>query len=93
MQWIAQTHLFNHAFYYIEYAIAQICALQVWRNYRRDPQRAIAAYRRALAMGGTRPLPEIFAAAEVDFDLTPDTLRGLIDDVMSKIRDSAGSAG
>ena len=85
MQWIGQTHLFNHAFYYIEYGIAQISALQVWSNYRRDPVRAIASYRRALALGGTRPLPELFAAADVQFDLSTGMLRGLVDDVMQQI--------
>ena len=85
MQWIAQTHLFNHPFYYIEYGIAQLGALQVWRNYRRDPAKAIAAYRRALALGGKRPLPELFEAADVQFDLSPEMLRGLVADVMQSI--------
>jgi oligoendopeptidase F len=85
MQWIAQTHLFNHAFYYIEYGIAQLAALQQWRNYRRDPTRAIAAYRRALTMGGTRPLPELFAAMEVRFDLSATTVRDLVAFVMERI--------
>ncbi|MCA8974976.1 MAG: M3 family oligoendopeptidase [Planctomycetes bacterium] len=86
MQWIAQSHLFNHAFYYIEYGIAQVAALKIWRNYRRDPSRAIADYRAALAMGGTRPLPELFAAAGIDFDLSAATLQVLVDDVMQQIR-------
>ncbi|MGE3175354.1 MAG: M3 family oligoendopeptidase [Planctomycetota bacterium] len=86
MQWIGQTHLFNHAFYYVEYAIAQIAALQVWRNYRTDPNAAVAAYREALALGGSRALPELFAAARVDFDLSPGKLRALVADVMQQLR-------
>lgn len=85
MQWIGQTHLFNHAFYYVEYGIAQVAALQVWSAYRRDRQQAIAAYRGALALGGTRPLPELFAAAGVDFDLSPRQLRALVADVVANI--------
>lgn len=85
MQWIGQTHLFNHPFYYIEYAIAQLSALQVWQHYRRDPAPALAAYKRALALGGSRPLPELFTAMDVRFDLTVTTLRPLVDDVMAKI--------
>ena len=85
MQWIAQTHLFNHPFYYIEYGIAQLGALQVWSNYRHDPKAAIGAYRRALAMGGTRPLPELFAAAGVRFDLSTPVLRELVADVLARI--------
>ena len=86
MQWIGQTHLFNHAFYYFEYGIAQVAALQVWRNYRADRQRAIAAYRAALTLGGSRPLPELFAAANVRFDLSPAMLQGLVADVMAQAR-------
>ncbi|MEO6597964.1 MAG: M3 family oligoendopeptidase [Planctomycetota bacterium] len=85
MQWIAQTHLFSHPFYYIEYGIAQLGALQVWSNYRKDPTRAIEAYRQALSLGGSRPLPELFAAANVRFDLSAATLRKLVADVMQKI--------
>lgn len=85
MQWIAQTHLFNHAFYYIEYGIAQLGALQVWSRYRRDPKTTVDDYRRALAMGGTRPLPELFAAAGVDFDLSSSMLRTLVADVKAQI--------
>jgi oligoendopeptidase F len=86
MQWIGQTHLFNHPFYYVEYGIAQLGALQVWSNYRKDGPRAIEAYRRALALGGTRPLPELFAAADVQFDLSANMIRGLVNDVMQKLR-------
>jgi oligoendopeptidase F len=86
MQWIGQTHLFNHAFYYVEYGIAQIAALQVWANYRKDRGSAVARYRAALAQGGSRPLPELFAAAGVRFDLSATMLQGLVADVMTQIR-------
>ncbi len=85
MQWIAQTHLFNHPFYYIEYAIAQLCALQNWQHYRRDPRSAIAAYRKALALGGSRPLPDLFAAMDVRFDLSATMVRELVADVVQQI--------
>lgn len=85
MQWIAQSHLFSHALYYIEYGIAQVSALQVWRNYRRDPKAAVAAYRAALALGGTRPLPDLFAAAGVAFDLSPKLLHVLVADVVAQL--------
>ncbi len=62
-RWYSQLHIFLYPFYYIEYGIAQIGALQVWRNSLRDPERALADYRRALALGGTRPLTALFEAA------------------------------
>jgi oligoendopeptidase F len=85
MQWIGQTHLFNHAFYYIEYGIAQLSALQVWQHYRRDRAATLAAWRRGLALGGSRPLPELFAAMNVRFDLGASTLQPLVDDVVQQI--------
>lgn len=62
-RWYQQLHIFLYPFYYIEYGIAQLGALQVWRNSLRDPQGALTAYRKALALGATVPLPELFATA------------------------------
>jgi oligoendopeptidase F len=62
-RWYQQPHFFASPFYYIEYGIAQLGALQVWRNSLRDPKAAISQYRAALALGATRPLPELFKAA------------------------------
>jgi oligoendopeptidase F len=62
-RWLGQLHFFTHPFYYIEYGIAQLGALQVWRNSLRDHTGAVAAYREALALGATRPLPELYGAA------------------------------
>jgi oligoendopeptidase F len=62
-RWYAQLHIFLHPFYYIEYGIAQLGALQVWRNALRDQRAAVSAYRGALALGGSRPLPELYEAA------------------------------
>jgi oligoendopeptidase F len=62
-RWYRQLHIFMYPFYYIEYGIAQVGALQVWRNSLRDPMQAVAKYRRALALGAVRPLPEMYRAA------------------------------
>jgi oligoendopeptidase F len=69
-RWYRQLHIFMYPFYYIEYGIAQLGALQIWRNSRRDPRRAVAKYREALALGAVRGLPEIYraAGAELTFD-------------------------
>lgn len=61
--WHRQLHIFLSPFYYVEYGIAQLGALQVWANAKRNRTHAIDSYRRALALGGSRPLPELFAAA------------------------------
>jgi oligoendopeptidase F len=62
-RWYQQPHFFASPFYYIEYGIAQLGALQVWRNSLRDGGEAVRKYREALALGATKPLPELFKAA------------------------------
>jgi oligoendopeptidase F len=73
-QWQRQLHLFEVPFYYIEYGIAFMGALGLWTRYRKDPKAAISAYQKALALGGSKPLPEIFKAAELPFDFGPSTI-------------------
>lgn len=77
-RWYQQLHIFLHPFYYIEYGIAQLGALQVWRNALGDQAGAVAAYRRALALGGTRPLPELFAAAGAHLTFDTETMASLV---------------
>jgi oligoendopeptidase F len=62
-RWYQQPHFFASPFYYIEYGLAQLGALQVWRNSRRDHRAAVRSYREALALGATRSLPDLFVAA------------------------------
>jgi oligoendopeptidase F len=83
--WHRKLHIFQVPFYYIEYAIAQLGALQVWRNATKDEAQAVALYRHALSLGGSRPLPELFEAAGCDFDFTAVTVRPLVDAVMEEI--------
>lgn len=86
--WQKQLHLFECPFYYIEYGIAQIGALQVWANFKKDPQKAIDDLFKAESLGCSRPIPELFAAANIKFDFTPKTLEPLMQvvwDEMSKL--------
>jgi oligoendopeptidase F len=76
--WHRQLHLFLHPFYYVEYGIAQLGALQVWANSRRSRRQALEAYQRALALGGSRPLPELFTSAGCRFEFTAQTLKPLV---------------
>jgi oligoendopeptidase F len=69
-RWYRQLHIFMYPFYYIEYGIAQIGALQIWRNSLSDPRGAVSRYRNALALGAVQTLPEIYrtAGARLTFD-------------------------
>jgi oligoendopeptidase F len=79
--WHRQLHIFLYPFYYIEYGIAQLGALQVWQRSRADRPAAVASYRSALALGGTRPLPELFEAAGARFDFSAETIAPLMRDI------------
>lgn len=83
--WHRKLHFFEVPFYYVEYGIAQLGALQVWKNSRRDYRDAVNHYRNGLALGGARPLPELFQSAGLRFDFSEKTLRPLIDAVMEEI--------
>ena len=77
-RWYQQPHFFSSPFYYIEYGIAQLGALQVWRNSLDDPKEAVRKYREALSLGATRPLPELFKAAGARLIFDSDGMRELI---------------
>ena len=83
--WQKQLHLYEVPFYYIEYAMAQLGAIAVWRNYRQDPAAGLAAYKRALALGYTAPIGQIYAAAGIRFDFSTDYLRQLADFVRGEM--------
>jgi oligoendopeptidase F len=77
--WHRKPHIFTAPFYYIEYGMAQVGALQVWRNSLQDRTEALTAYRHALALGGTKTLPELFANAGADFRFDTEMLTELVD--------------
>jgi oligoendopeptidase F len=72
--WHRQLHIFIHPFYYIEYGIAQLGALQVWANSKRDKAKALNDYKNSLTLGGSRPLPELFSAASCQFEFSAKTI-------------------
>jgi oligoendopeptidase F len=76
--WQRQLHLFEVPFYYIEYGIAQLGAIGLWQQYKKDPGAAINNYITALDLGGTRTLPELFRAAGLKFDFSPAYISGLM---------------
>lgn len=84
-RWYRQLHIFEYPLYYIEYGIAQIGALQLWRDSLREPAATLKRYRQALALGGTRPLPEIYRAAGARLVFDADGMRDLVDLVEERI--------
>lgn len=94
-RWLRQLHVFLYPFYYIEYGIAQLGALQVWRNSLRDPAEAVQRYRASLALGATRPLPDLYAAAGVRLafdEATIGELVALVEGEIERLRQEEAAA-
>jgi oligoendopeptidase F len=83
--WQKQGHIYDVPFYYIEYGIAQLGAIAVWRNYRKNPEKGLNDYLKALSMGYTRPIPEIYEAAGIRFDFSEPYIRELIEFMVGEI--------
>ena len=83
--WHRQLHLFEVPFYYIEYGIAQLGALQLWINAMQDAAGALEAYRGALKLGGSKPLPALFEAAGLTFDFGPASVSKLAEALRTEL--------
>jgi oligoendopeptidase F len=79
--WHRQLHVFGLPFYYIEYGIAQLGALQMWQQSRRHAADALGNYKKGLALGASRPLPDLFKASGLRFSFGPDTMGELMQEV------------
>ena len=76
--WQRQLHIYEVPFYYIEYGIAQLGAIGVWKNYRENPQQGLQGYLDALRLGYTAPIGEIYAAAHIPFDFSKKHINELM---------------
>lgn len=83
--WHKQLHIYEVPFYYIEYGIAQLGAIGVWRNYKSNPQKALADYEKALALGYTKTLPELYEIAGVKFDFSAENVKALLEFVRNEM--------
>ena len=77
--WQRQLHLFEVPFYYIEYGIAQLGAIGMWKQFNADREKALDNYCHALELGGTKTLPELFETAGLEFDFRAEKIKGLIE--------------
>jgi oligoendopeptidase F len=86
--WQKQLHLYEVPFYYIEYGMAQLGAIAVWRNFRENPAKGLADYQNALRLGNLRTIPEIYKAANIRFDFSRKYISKLMKFTNSEIRTS-----
>ncbi len=83
--WQKQLHLYEVPFYYIEYGMAQLGAIAVWRNFRRDPKMGLQGYINALKKGNLATIPEIYEAANIKFDFSKAYIKELMDFVKEEM--------
>lgn len=83
--WHRQPHLFQYPFYYFEYAVAQLGALQLWTRFRKEGAAAVDRFRGALRLGGTAALPDLFAAAGLRLEFSPRAVEGLVAEAMAAL--------
>ncbi|GAA4428740.1 M3 family oligoendopeptidase [Pontibacter saemangeumensis] len=83
--WQKQLHIYEVPFYYIEYAMAQLGAIAIWKNYKENPAAGLAAYKRALSLGYTVSIGEVYQAAGIKFDFSTDYIRSLVDFVRAEM--------
>ncbi|WP_025762664.1 M3 family oligoendopeptidase [Dyadobacter tibetensis] len=84
--WQRQLHIYEVPFYYIEYGIAQLGAIGVWKNYRENPKNGLEGYLKALKLGYTAPITEIYAAANIPFDFSEKNITELIQFVHDELK-------
>lgn len=83
--WHRQLHIFELPFYYIEYGIAQLGAIGVWKNYKENPEKGLEGYLNALKLGYTKPMREIYEAANIPFDFSKEHIASLMDFVQAEL--------
>ncbi|MBS1733196.1 MAG: M3 family oligoendopeptidase [Bacteroidetes bacterium] len=86
--WQRQLHLYEVPFYYIEYGIAQLGAIGMWMQYKENKEHALDNYCKALSLGGTKTLPELYKAAGLEFDFSPGKIKVLMDFVNAEMEKS-----
>ncbi len=85
-QWQKQLHLYEVPFYYIEYGMAQLGAIAIWRNYKSNPQKAVSDYTNALKLGYTKSIGEIYSTAGIRFDFSEAYVRELAEFVKQELQ-------
>ena len=84
--WQKQLHLFEVPFYYIEYGMAQLGAIAIWKNYKENRQRGLNGYMNALKLGYLKSIPEVYAAADIRFDFSKPYIRELMQFVKEELK-------
>jgi oligoendopeptidase F len=88
--WHRQLHLFEVPFYYIEYGMAQLGAIALWKNYKESGRDALNLYEKALSLGNTATIPEVYKAAGIEFNFTSEYVKSLVAFVKAELKGITG---
>jgi oligoendopeptidase F len=87
--WQKQLHVFEVPFYYIEYGMAQLGAIAVWRNFKQNPEKGYQQYKKALSLGYKKSIPEVYEAAGIKFDFSKGYIKELMLFIKEELRSLA----
>lgn len=85
--WLRVLHIFEVPFYYVEYVIAQLGALQLFKQYKENPIETLERYKKALALGSSKSLSDVFKVAGINFDFSAETIRSLMDFIELELKE------
>jgi oligoendopeptidase F len=85
LRWLRQNHIFQMPFYYIEYGISQLAAVGIYRNYKKDKQKAVEQFHQMLKLGNSKSMPEIYKAGGIPFDFSETYIGELMDFLVSEL--------
>lgn len=85
--WMRQLHIFMHPFYYIDYTLAQVCALQFWKRMQDKDPKAFEDYKAICKAGGTLPFRKIVELAGLKVPFEPGCLSETMDSVRDWMKD------
>ncbi len=85
--WLRILHIFEVPFYYVEYVIAQLGALQMYKAYKEYPVETLESYKRALTLGSSKGLADVYKTAGIRFDFSAETIRSLMDFIEIELKE------
>jgi oligoendopeptidase F len=90
--WLKTMHIFELPFYYIEYGLAQLGAIALYKQYKQDPEKAVFRYKESMKLGYSKPVPEIYATAGIRFDFSAEHLREMAAFIVDELAKLEGAS-
>ncbi|SKC92092.1 M3 family oligoendopeptidase [Maledivibacter halophilus] len=86
-RWLRQLHIFEVPFYYIEYAISQLGAIAIYKNYKENGPKAIEQYENFLKLGYSQSVSSIYETAGIKFDFSKDYIKEIVEFIKKELKE------